>query len=91
MSVTESLLTWMAGLADPRANNYVGKKKKKHESEGKDDPKMLLANACVTNLVRGLLSDCHKRSPLHHIDSHTTHHTGLHFLSSIALMTHTHS
>lgn len=46
-SVTESLLTWMTGLADPRANNYVGKKKKeeKNESEGKDDPKRLLANS----------------------------------------------
>ncbi len=26
------------------------------------------------NLVRGLPSDCHKRSPFHHIDSHHTSH-----------------
>jgi len=44
---------------------------------------------CVTNLVRGLPSNYHKGSPLHHIDSHTTHHTGLYFSLSIALMTHT--
>ncbi len=40
---------------------------------------------CVTNLVRGLPSNYHKGSPLHHIDSHT----GLYFSLSIALMTHT--
>ncbi len=51
----------------------------------------LLGGASVTNLVHGLPSDCHNRSPFHHIDSHTTHHTGLYFPSSIALMTHTHS
>ncbi len=49
----------------------------------------------VTNPVRGLPSDCHKRSPLHHIDSHTTQtvicHSGLQFPSSIALITHTHT
>ncbi len=43
-----------------------------------DIPSVLFKS--VTNLVRGLL---------HHIDSHTTHHTGLYFPSSIALMTHT--
>ncbi len=47
----------------------------------------------VMNPVRGLPSDCHKRSPLHHIDSHTTqtvtYHSGLQFPSSIALITHT--
>ncbi len=45
----------------------------------------------VTNPVCGLPPDSHQRSPLHHIDSHTTLHTGLHFPSSIALTTHTHS
>ncbi len=47
----------------------------------------------VTNPVRGLPSDCHKRLPLHHIDSHTTQtvtcHSRLQFPSSIALITHT--
>jgi len=37
--------------------------------------------------VWGSLANCHKRSPLHHIDSHNTYHTGLHFPSSIALIT----
>ncbi len=50
--------------------------------------KSIVYTDTVMNLVCGLLSDCHKRSPLHHIDSHTTHHTGVHFPSSIALMTH---
>ncbi len=43
----------------------------------------------VMNPVRGLPSDCHQRLP---IDSHTaqtvTHYLGLHFPSSIALITH---
>ncbi len=43
----------------------------------------------VTNPVCGLPPNSHQRSPLHHIDSHTTQHTGLHFPSSIALTTHT--
>ncbi len=43
----------------------------------------------VTNPVCGLPPDSHQRSPLHHIDSHTTQHTGLHFPSSTALTTHT--
>ncbi len=42
-----------------------------------------------TNPVCGLPPDSYQRSPLHHIDSHTTQHTGLHFPSSIALTTHT--
>ncbi len=42
----------------------------------------------VTSPVCGLPPDSHQRSPLHHIDSHTTQHIGLHFPSSIALMTH---
>ncbi len=46
---------------------------------------------CVTNPVCGLPPDSHQRSPLHHINSHTTQHTGLHFPSSIALTTHTHT
>ncbi len=45
----------------------------------------------VTNPVRGLPSTRHQRSLFHHIDSHTTQtvarHTGLHFPSSIALIT----
>ncbi len=45
--------------------------------------------AYVTNPVCGLPPNSHQRSPLHHIDSHTTQHTGLHFPSSIALTTHT--
>ncbi len=55
----------------------------------------LSCRVSVTNPVRGLPSDCQKRSPLHHIDSHTTQtvtcHAGLQFPSSIALITHTHS
>ncbi len=43
----------------------------------------------VTNPVCGLLPDSHQRSPLHHIDSLTSQHIGLHFPSSTALMTHT--
>uniref|UniRef100_A0A671MY83 C-type lectin domain-containing protein n=1 Tax=Sinocyclocheilus anshuiensis TaxID=1608454 RepID=A0A671MY83_9TELE len=47
----------------------------------------------VTNPVRGLLADCHQRSLSHYTDSHATqtvtHHPGLHFPSSIALITHT--
>ncbi len=46
----------------------------------------------VTNPVHGLWSNCHQRSPLHHIDSHTTEtvtrHSGMHSPSSIALTTH---
>ncbi len=44
----------------------------------------------VTNPVHGLPSDCHQRSLSHYIDSHTTqtvtHHPGLHFPCSIALI-----
>ncbi len=43
----------------------------------------------VMNPVCGLPPNSHQRSPLHHIDSHTTQHTGLHFPSSTALTTHT--
>ncbi len=48
-----------------------------------------LHGGAVTNPVRGFLSDSHQRSPFHHIDSHTTIalHIGLHFPSSIALIT----
>ncbi len=35
----------------------------------------------VTNPVCGIPPDSHQRSPLHHIDSHTTQHAGLHFPS----------
>ncbi len=48
-----------------------------------------LGGGSVTNPVCGLPPNSHQRSPLHHIDSHTTQHTGLHFPSSIALTTHT--
>ncbi len=51
--------------------------------------KPLLGGGSVMNPVCGLPPNSHQRSPLHHIDSHTTQHTGLHFPSSIALTTHT--
>ncbi len=44
----------------------------------------------VTNPVHGLPSNCHQRSLFHYINSHTTqtvtHHPGLHFPCSIALI-----
>ncbi len=56
---------------------------------GASGSRSLWGGGSVTNPVFGLPPDSHQRLPLHHIDSHTTQHTGLHFPSSIALTTHT--
>ncbi len=49
-----------------------------------------IRNYCFTNLVLCLSSNCHQRSLFYYIDSHTTHtvthHPGLHFPCSIALI-----